>query len=150
VWTVQDVYPLSLIGSIIDHLQGKTVFTKMDLCWGFNNIRIKEEDQWKATFKTPFGLHKPTTMPFELCNTPSMFCRAMSRMSKSLTDKYPTELFIYVDNILIATSDDLERHHQIVHDVLDLLTEESYFLCPTKCTFEQSHITYLGIIVDSN
>jgi hypothetical protein len=79
-----------------------------------------------------------------------MFCRAMSRMSKSLTDKYPTELFIYVDNILIATSDDLERHHQIVHDVLDLLTEESYFLCPTKCTFEQSHITYLGIIVDSN
>jgi hypothetical protein len=73
-WTVHDVYPLPLIGSIINQLQGKTVFTKMDLQWGFNNIRIKEEDQWEAAFKTPFGLHKPTAMPFGLCNAPSTFC----------------------------------------------------------------------------
>jgi hypothetical protein len=43
-----------------------------------------------------------------------------------------------------------ERHHQIVHEVLDLLEEESYFLCPTKCMFKQTSITYLGIIVDGS
>jgi hypothetical protein len=101
---------LPLIGSIINHLQGKTIFTKMDLQHRFNNIQIKEEDQWKGTFKTPFGLFKPTAMPFGMCNTPSTFCRAMSRLMKHLTDKYPTELFIYVDDILIATGNDLERH----------------------------------------
>jgi hypothetical protein len=73
-WTVRDVYPLPLMGSIIERLQGKTIFTKADLCWGFNNIRIKEEDQWKAAFKTPFGLFKPSAMPFGLCNAPSTFC----------------------------------------------------------------------------
>jgi hypothetical protein len=43
-WTVRDVYPLPLISSIIDRLQGKSIFTKLDLRWGFNNIQIKEED----------------------------------------------------------------------------------------------------------
>jgi hypothetical protein len=55
-----------------------------------------------------------------------------------------------MDNILIATGNDIERHCQITHEVLDLLEEESYFLCPAKCTFKQSSITYLRIIVDGN
>jgi hypothetical protein len=54
----------------------------------------------------------------------------MSRLLKRLLDKYPTELFVYMDDILIATGEDIERHRQIVHEVLDLLEEESYFLRP--------------------
>jgi hypothetical protein len=149
-WTVRDVYPLPLIGSIIDQLQGKKIFTKADLRWGFNNICIKEEDQWKAAFKTPFGLFKPVAMLFGMNNAPSTFCRAMSRLLKPLLDKYPTELFVYMDNILIATGDNIERHRQITHEVLDLLEAESYFLHPAKCEFEQCSITYLGIIVDGD
>jgi hypothetical protein len=149
-WTVRDVYPLPLIGGIINQLQGKRIFTKADLRSGFNNICIKEEDQWKAAFKTPFGLFKPTAMPFGMNNTPSTFCRAMSQLLKPLLNKYPTELFVYMDNILIATGDDIGRHRQIIHKVLDLLEEESYFLCPAKCKFEQCSITYLGIIVNSD
>src|ERR1700677_3796860 len=150
IWTVRDVYPLPLIGNIIDHLQGKTLFTKMDLRWGFNNIRIKQEDQWKAAFKTPFGMHKPAVMFFGLCNSPATFCRAMNRMMKPLTDKYPSELYIYVDDILVATKDNVTRHRTIVNDILDLLTSESYFLRPAKCTFEEARVEYLGIIVDGN
>jgi hypothetical protein len=147
--TVQYIYPLPLIGSIIDHLQGKNLFTKMDLWWGFNIIQINE-DQWKAVFKTPFGMHKPRVMPFGLCNAPSTFCQAMNCLFKILTDWYPTELFIYVDNILVAMGSDVTRHHQIVNEALDLLAAKSYFPCPTKSSFEQSSITYLGIIVENN
>ena len=67
-------YPLPLIGNILDHLQGKTLFTKFDIRWGFNNICIKEEDWWKAAFKTPFGLYEPTVMYFGLTNSPATFC----------------------------------------------------------------------------
>jgi hypothetical protein len=56
----------------------------MDLLWGFNNICIKEEDQWKGTFKTPFGLFKPAAMPFGMNNAPSTFCQAMSQLLKRL------------------------------------------------------------------
>jgi hypothetical protein len=49
-------------------------------------------------------------MPFGMNNAPSTFCRAMSRLLKKLLDKYPTELFVYMDDILVATEDDIERH----------------------------------------
>jgi hypothetical protein len=58
-------------------------------------------------------------------------------------------LFVYMDNILIATDDDLPLHQQIVHDVLDLLEAKSFFLKPSKCKFECSSIDYLGIVVSN-
>jgi hypothetical protein len=122
----------------------------MDLRWGFNNIQIKESDQWKAAFKTPFHMHKPKVLPFGLSNTPSTFCRTMNRLFKILTDQYPTELFVYIDDILVATNDNIDCHQQIVSEVLHLLASESYFLCPTKCSFKQTSITYLGVIVENN
>ena len=73
-WTVCDNYPLPLISNIIKRLQGKTLFSKFDIHWGYNNIRIKEEDRWKAAFKTPFGLYEPTVMYFGLTNSPATFC----------------------------------------------------------------------------
>ena len=42
-WTVHDNY-LPLINNIINHFQGKTLFSKFDICWGYNNIQIEEED----------------------------------------------------------------------------------------------------------
>jgi hypothetical protein len=71
--TVRDIYPLPLIGSIINKLQGKTLFSKVDLRWGFNNIQIKEEDHWKAAFKTPFGAYETNVMLFGLTNSPPHF-----------------------------------------------------------------------------
>ncbi len=106
-WTVRDTYPLPLISTILEQLQGKTIFTKFDICWGYNNIRIREEDQWAAAFKTPFGLFQPCVMFFGLTNSPATFSHAMNHMFRRLTNKYPTELFVYMDDILIATGGDL-------------------------------------------
>jgi hypothetical protein len=147
---VWDVYPLPLIASIIDKLQGKTLFSKVDLRWGFNNIQIKEEDRWKAAFKTPFGAYETLVMLFGLTNSPPTFCQAMECMLCHLMCRYPMELFVYVDDILVATTGDVPRHRQIVREVLEVLVKESYFLRPAKCSFEQTSITYLGIIVDGN
>ena len=53
-WTIRDTYPLPLIKNILDHLQGKTLFTKFDIRWGFNNIRIKEEDRMEGGVQNSF------------------------------------------------------------------------------------------------
>jgi len=67
-------------------------------------------------------------MFFRLTNSPATFQRTMNRMFREMKMCYPTELFVYMDDILITTSDDQPRHQQIVHEVLDKLEEESYFL----------------------
>jgi len=68
-------------------------------------------------------------------------------MFREMKMQYPNELFIYMDDILITTNDDQTRHHQIVHQVLDKLEGESYFLRPTKCEFEKEKIDYLGVVI---
>ena len=99
-------------------------------------------------WKTPLGLFQPQVMFFGLTNSPATFCRTMARMFWHLCNKYPTELFVYMDDILIATKNNLSRHWEIIDAVLDTLYRESYFLCPAKCVFEQKCIEYLGVIVD--
>jgi Retroviral aspartyl protease len=72
-WTVPDHYPLPLIDQLIMSLTSAMVFTKLDIRWGFNNIRIKPEAQFRAAFLTPFGCFIPLVMFFGLCNSPSTF-----------------------------------------------------------------------------
>jgi RNase H-like domain found in reverse transcriptase/Reverse transcriptase (RNA-dependent DNA polymerase) len=97
----------------------------------------------------PYGLYQPNVMYFGLTNSPPTFQKTMDHLFCPLKDKYPGMLFVYMDDILIATHDDLPLHRQIVHDVLNLLEAESFFLKPSKCKFERSSIDYLGIIVSN-
>ena len=58
-YMVQDNNPLPNIQSTLERLHGKHLFSKFDIRWGYNNIRIKEEDQYKVAFKTPEGTYIP-------------------------------------------------------------------------------------------
>jgi hypothetical protein len=78
--TVKDRYPLPLIWDVLNRVQDSKVFTKMDLRWGFNNIRIHEGNKHKATFIMPMGLFKPNVMHFGLCNAPSTFQRMVDEV----------------------------------------------------------------------
>jgi len=69
--TVKNKYPLPLIPELIAKLQGVKYFTKLDVRWGFNNVRIKEGDEWKAVFRTNRGLFELLVMYFSLTNSPA-------------------------------------------------------------------------------
>src|SRR6267154_3393617 len=146
--TVLDKHPLPLISNLIDQLSGKSLFTKFDIRMGYNNIRIKEGDQEKAAFTTPLGQYEPMVMNFGLRNAPATFVRAMIKIFRTLQNRYPSELLVYMDDILIATKDDLDRHSQIVREVLAVMEQESYFLRLAKCEFEKRRTKYLGLILD--
>ena len=71
--TVKNAYPLPLVSNLIDNHCQFSLFTKFDVRWGYNNIRIKEGDEWKAAFITPLGLFEPMVMFFGLCGSPPTF-----------------------------------------------------------------------------
>jgi len=72
-WTIPNKYLLPLISELIYNLAEKRLFSKFNICWGYNNICIKEGDEYKATFKTSKGLFKPIVMFFGLTNSPATF-----------------------------------------------------------------------------
>lgn len=116
--TVLNKYPLPLIQELVDKLKQSTYFTKLDIRRGYNNIRIKEGDKWKATFKTNRGLFEPTVMFFGLTNLPATFQAFMNTILKDLVDK--GHVIVYLDDMLIFMTD-LKEHKKLVRCVLQIL-----------------------------
>jgi hypothetical protein len=140
--TIKNQYPLPLISDVVDKLKDARIFTKFDIRWGYNNIRIKEGDEWKAAFKTNRGMYEPLVMFFGLMNSPATFQAMMNDTFKDLIET--GKVFIYMDDILIATAT-IEEHRELVKQVLQRLADNNLFLKPEKCEFEQTEVEYLGM-----
>jgi len=115
-------------------LKGARYFTKLNVRWGYNNVRIQEGDEWKAAFITNKGLFEPLVMFFGLTNSPAMFQTMMNHLFRGLIAK--GHVVIYMDDILIFTAT-IEEHRQIVQEVLQILAENKLYLKPEKCDFEK-------------
>lgn len=68
-------------------LKGTKYFTKFDVLKGYNNVWIRDGDQWKAAFKTKFGLFEPTVMFFGMCNSPATFQAMMDHILQGPKDR---------------------------------------------------------------
>jgi Reverse transcriptase (RNA-dependent DNA polymerase)/gag-polyprotein putative aspartyl protease len=102
-WTIRDVYPMPRIEQIMEDLTGKELFSKLDVRSGYHNVRIREEDRWKAAFKTHLGLFHPNVMLFGLTNSPATFQRLTDRTLKPVKDKYGSDVCHgYMDNYLVV------------------------------------------------
>jgi hypothetical protein len=107
--TVKNMYPLPLVSDLLDKLKGANIFMKLDIRWGYHNIRIKEGNEWKGAFKTNKGLFEPTVMFFGLCNSLVTFQAMMNNIFRDMLNE--GWLIIYMDDILIY-SNDPEEHRK--------------------------------------
>jgi len=145
--TVKNNYLLPLIIDLIDNIGGKRVFIKMDLWWGFNNIRIKEGDEWKGTFIMYIELFEPTVMFFGMTNSPATFQAMMNKILRDLVNE--GKIAVFVDNVLVETETEKE-HDEIVEKVLRGLEENNLYVKPEKCIWKVRKIGLLGVVIGSN
>ena len=150
-YTIKNQYPLPLIADLTNSFAGAHIFTKLDIRWGYNNVRIKEGDEWKAAFKTKYGLWEPTVMFFGLCNSPSTFQAMMDWIFRPIIDKWEpmgTKVGKYMDDIAVATCTNEANHIQCVTEILELAMRYDLFFKPEKCIFHAPRMDYLGIIIE--
>ena len=149
-YTIRNKYPLPLIPELISQVKEANFFSKFDICWGYNNVRIKDGDQHKAAFKTKYGLYEPNVMFFGLTNSPATFQAMMDHILQPWGDKWAEEGVYgswYMDDVLVA-SKDKKKHQQATHKLLDILETNDLFLKPEKCVWEQPRVDYLGLILE--
>ncbi|QRW26250.1 Retrotransposable element Tf2 protein [Rhizoctonia solani] len=141
--THKNVYLLPRQDDLMAKLRHAKIFTKLDLRWGYNNVWIKEGDEWKTAFRTKYGLFKYLVMPFGLTNAPAAFQHFMNNLFRDLID---VNVVIYLDNILIF-SDKPEEHPNHVKEVLSRLMRNQLFCKLSKCHFHVTTVDYLGIVI---
>ena len=141
---IKNNYPLPLISQLVDKLKGSKWFTKIDLQWGYNNVYIKEGNEWKAAFMYHWESFEPMVMYFGLCNSPATFQTMMNEIFLDMDDI----MVIYIDDLMIYTkTDNIQEHERIVKKVLKCLEEHDLFAKPEKCTFSVQEVEFLGMIV---
>jgi hypothetical protein len=143
-YTIKNRYPLPLASDIVNRLRGVCFFTKFDVRWGYNNIRIKQGDEWKAVFMTSHGLFEPQVMLFGLTNSPATFQALMNTIFVDLVAA--GKVAVYLDDILIYSPTQQEQR-RITHEVLQQLRAHDLYLRPEKCEFEHEEVKYLGLII---
>lgn len=141
---VKNKYLLPLISDLVNQLRSAKYFTKVDVCWGYNNVCIKDGDEWKAAFRTNHGLFEPLVMFFGLTNSPATFQMMMNDIFQDLIME--GVVCVYIDDILIYTCTRKE-HRCVARIVMECLHEHKLYLWLDKCEFECTHIEYLGLII---
>ena len=128
--TIKNNYPLLLITDLIDSMGNKRVFTKIDLWWGYNNMRIKEGNEWKMAFTTHMGSYEPVVVFFKMINLPATFQGMINEILKDMINEGKVAAF--VNNVLIGTETE-EGYNEIVKEVLRRLKENNLYMKPKKC-----------------
>jgi hypothetical protein len=141
---VKDKTPLPRIDDMIDTLVKGRYYTKMDIIWGYNNIRIKEGHEWKATFLTPRGLFEPTVMYFGLCNSPGTFMRMMATIFRDMI--HAGKCAIYMDDIVFCGKTREELRINTLEG-LQILEQHDLYVKESKCYWEVEEVPVLGHIV---
>ena len=124
-------------------LRGARVYSKIELHSGYHQLRVRETDIRKRTFRTLYGPFEFTVMPFGLTNTPTTFMNLMHRVFQPYLDQF---VMVFVDDILIYFQS--ERQHEYhLRIVLQLTRDHQLYAKFSKCEFWLTEVRFLGHVV---
>jgi hypothetical protein len=117
--TIKNKYPLPRINDLFDQLGGASILSKIDLRFGYHQVRIKDEDIQKIAFGTRYGHYEFVVVPFGLTNSPTTFMCLMNNVLRKFLDRF---ILVFVDDILIY-SKNREEHEEHLRLLLQVLRE---------------------------
>jgi len=122
----------------------KKVFTKIDLRWSYNNMRIKKGDKWKAAFTTPERSFEPMVMFFGLTNSLATFQAMMNELLRDLINT--GKVVAFIDDVIIRMETE-EEHEELVAEVIKRLEENDLYVKLEKCRWKVREVGFLGVVI---
>ncbi|GKC98372.1 putative reverse transcriptase domain-containing protein [Tanacetum coccineum] len=142
---VKNLYPLPRIDDLFNQLQGLSIYSKINVRYGYHQLRVQEEDILKMAFRAHFGHYEFQVMSFGLTNAPAVFMDLINRVCKSYLEKF---MIVFIDDILIY-SKSKEDHEEHLKLILELLKNEELYAKFSKYEFWLLKVQFLGHVIDS-
>jgi hypothetical protein len=139
----KDDFPLTRIDKVVDSAAGCEIISLLDCFLGYHQIRLREEDQEKASFIMPFGTCCYFRIPEGLKNVGPTFCRMTKVVLKEQLER---NVFTYVDDIVVA-SRKKENELQDLAESFAIMQKSQLKLNPETCMFRVSKGKVLGCSV---
>ncbi|KAL0556879.1 hypothetical protein IC582_005396 [Cucumis melo] len=143
--TVKNRYPLPRIDDLFDQLQGATIFSTIDLRSRYHQLRIRDSDIPKTSFRSRYEHYESNVMSFGLTNAPAIFVDLMNRVFKDFLDTF---VIVFIDDILVYSKTEVE-HEDHLHHVLRTLRANKLYAKFSKCEFWLKKVSFLGHVVSS-
>lgn len=145
--TIKKQYSMPVVEEQLSLLSGNKYFTTLDMTSGYYQIHVKEESKKFTAFITPDGLYEYNVMPFGLTNAPMVFQEMITQIIRKL--KHRRNIISYVDEVIIPSLT-ISEGLQVLEEFLTAIREEGLTLRPTKCSFLQESVSFLGHTVSAN
>jgi hypothetical protein len=126
-------------------MKGASVFSKIDLRSGYNQLKIQESDIPKTAFRTWYGLYEYTVMSFGLTNAPAYFLYLMNKVFMEYLDKF---VVVFIDDILIFSKTE-EEHEKHIRLVFDKLQSNKLYTKFSKCEFWLTQVAFLWHVISA-
>ena len=141
--TIKNKYSLSKIDDLFDKLKGASIFSKFDLRSGYHQLRIKDVDVHKTTFRTRYGHYEFLVMSFGLTNALAAFMDLKNHVFRPYVDQF---FVVFIDDILVY-SKDWENHDTHLRVGLETLRKEQLYAKLSECEFWLNEVSFLRHIV---
>lgn len=128
---IKNKYPFSRIDDLFNQFCEASMFLKIDLCYGYHQLKVKEIDVHKIIFRTRYGHYEFLVMPFSLINAPAVFMNIMNWVFQSYLDQF---ILVFIDDILVysKTKNEHDKHLKVV---IQILREKELYAKLSKCEF---------------
>ena len=145
-FTIKKRYPFLRIDDLFDQLREVRVYSKIDLHTGYHQLKVREVDILKTTFRMRYGHFEFMVMSFGLRNAPTAFMDLMHRVFQLYLDQF---VMVFVDEILIYSLSE-EEHEDHLRVVLQLLRYHQPYGKFSKCEFWLTEVRFLGHVVSAS
>ena len=143
---IKNRYPLPRIDDLFGQLRRARVYSKIDLCTGYHQLRVRETYIPMIAFRKHYGHFEFTVMPFGLMNPPTAFMDLMHRVFQPYLDMF---VVVFVDDTLIYFQSE-EEHEDHFRVVLQSLRDHQLYVKFSKCEFWLTEVKFLGHVVSAS